>query len=228
MRHKILMLCGVLAPVVYVVAVILGGVFRPGYSHISQAVSELIAAGAPNTSLLDPLFIMYNLLTIACGIGLFHRVRTDTQNRRKGVGTLGALLLVAEGLFGFITVFFPQDPGGLPPTTSTGTMHIVLAGLSSVTTMLTMLLMGFWFRSSPRLRGYGRYSFISVGGVFLSGGLAAASVANNSPVGGLVERITIGGFLQWLFVIALMLYASDVPFVGTRGALHVRTPPSGV
>jgi hypothetical protein len=62
--------------------------------------------------------------------------------------------------------------------------------------------MGFWFRNNPRLHSYGLYSFISVAVVFLSGGLAAISVANQSPIAGLLERITIGGFLQWVFVIA--------------------------
>jgi hypothetical protein len=92
--------------------------------------------------------------------------------------------------------------------TSTGAMHIVFAGLSSLATMLAILLMGLWFRSSQRLRGYGLYSFISVAAVFLTGGFAAYSVANQSSIGGLIERITIGGFLQWLFVIALLMYSS--------------------
>jgi hypothetical protein len=70
--------------------------------------------------------------------------------------------------------------------------------------------MGLWLRHIPRLRGYSRYSFISLGVVFLSGGLAAASIASNSPAGGLIERITIGGFLQWVFVIALLMYACEV------------------
>ncbi len=190
MRNRVLMLCGILAPVVYAVTVIVGGLLRPGYSHISQAVSDLIATGAPNKSLLDPLFAIYNLLTIAFGIGLFQRVRADDQRGRKVVGIVGALVLVAEGLFGFVTLFFPEDPGGMgAPITSTGTLHIVFAGLSSLTTMLAILLMGFWFRSVPRLRGYGVYSFISVGAIFLSGGLAAASIASKSPAGGLIERI---------------------------------------
>jgi hypothetical membrane protein len=211
MKNKVLMLCGILAPVVYVLTVILGGVIRPGYSHVAQAVSDLIATGAPNKSLLDPLFVLYNLLTIAFGLGLFLYVQNNNQNHRKVVGALGALVLVAEGLFGFITLFFPEDAGGMSAAiTSTGTLHIVFAGLSSLTTMLAILLMGFWFRNNQRLRGYSLYSFLSVATVFLSGGLAAISVANQSPVAGLVERITIGGFLQWLFVIAAMIYSSDI------------------
>jgi hypothetical protein len=42
--------------------------------------------------------------------------------------------------------------------------------------------------------------------VFISGGAAGYTGAILSPILGLMERITIGGFLQWLFVIALKLY----------------------
>jgi hypothetical protein len=122
------------------------------------------------------------------------------------LGSIGAVILVLEGLFGFITLLFPEDAGPISEMTSTGQMHIVFAGLSSLTTMLTMLLIGIWLRSVPSLKRYGAYSFISLLVVFVAGGLAAVSVANHSPIGGLIERITIGGFIQWLFVIAWTLY----------------------
>jgi hypothetical membrane protein len=210
MRNKSLMLCGILAPIVYALTVVLGGILRPGYSHVAQAVSDLIATGAPNKALLDPLFAVYNLLVIAFAIGLFQHVHADHQKYKKISGTVGALVLVAQGIFGLATLIFPEPAGGMSAAiTSTGAMHIVFAGLSSLTTMLTILLMGFWFRNSQYAHRYGLYSFISVAAVFLSGGLAAITVANQSPVAGLVERITIGGFLQWLLVIALNLYSSE-------------------
>ncbi len=137
MRNKLLMFSGILAPLAYVVAVLVGGILRPSYSHITQYVSELIEAGAPNKTILDPLFAIYNILTIAFGIGLFLYIRGVSENRRKMVGMIGALILVAEGIFGFVAVFFPQDPVGSPATT-TGNMHIILASLSSLTTMLAM------------------------------------------------------------------------------------------
>jgi Protein of unknown function (DUF998) len=204
MRNKLLFLSGMLAPVVYIAAVIVGGVRRPGYSQISHFVSELLEAGAPNKSLLNPLFALYNLLTMAFGIGLFAKARNMSQSKGKVSGVLGALVLVAEGLFGFLTVFFPQDPRN-SPITSTGIIHIVLAGLSSLTTILSMTLMGFWFRTIRLLHGYSIYSFISAIVVFISGGAAAYTGARLSPILGLMERITIGGFLQWLFVIAMKL-----------------------
>lgn len=205
---KFLMLCGIGAPVVYVFAVILGGLLRPDYSPVAKSISSLVATGAPNKGLLDPLFGLYNLLTLAFGIGLWRRIRADAGNPRARVGLVAAVVLILEAVIGIVTLFFPEPAEGTP-INSTGTMHIILAGLSSVTTMLTILLLGFWFRATRSLRGFGTYSFLSVLVVFISGGFAAASIAANSPIGGLVERITIGGFMQWLLVIALKLYQEE-------------------
>jgi uncharacterized oligopeptide transporter (OPT) family protein len=69
--------------------------------------------------------------------------------------------------------------------------------------MLTILLTGFWFTKSRYLHRYAAYSILSVAAVFVTGGMAAFGVAQQSPFAGLIERITIGGFMQWLFVIAL-------------------------
>lgn len=210
MRNKILLLCGILAPVVYVLTVFIGGVITPGYSHISQYVSELIQTGAPNKIILNPLFALYNILVIFFGIGLLQYVRNVQEHERKLAGTLGTITLIIEGLAGFLTLFFPQDPIGSQITT-TGTMHIILASVSSLTTMLAMLLLGLWFRNVPALRGVGLYSFVFLGVVFVSGGFAARTIANPSPFNGLIERVTIGGFLLWLFVIGWELYFSKVP-----------------
>jgi hypothetical membrane protein len=207
MRHRLLMLCGLLAPVVYVAAVILGGILSPDYSHKSQAVSELIEAGAPNKGLLNPMFAVYNLLTGAFGLGLFLTVRASSQTEGRLSGSLGALALVFEAMVGFVTIFFPQDPRGAAPT-FTGATHIVLAGLSSLATAVTILLMGVWFRKVPGLRGYGTYSLTTVVIIFITGGLAAWAVPTNNPFAGIFERLVIGAFLQWLVVIALKMYPS--------------------
>jgi len=209
MKNKILIYAGIFGPLVYVIAVILGGILNQDYNHVLQPISDLIASGAPNKALLDSLFAIYNLFVLLFGFALFHFVKTNNHNPRKKLGVLGAIFLVAEGLFGLITLFVPEDIGGMHATSisTTGILHIVFAGLSSLTTMLTILFMGFWFRKGKSLQKYGLYSFISVGCIFVSGGLAAASIANGSWFGGLMERITIGCFMQWLFVVALMMRA---------------------
>jgi len=95
---KLLLLSGMSAAMVYVGSVILGGVIRPGYSHMSEAISELVADGAPNRFLLSSLFLIYNLLLVAFGIGLFLGVKDRSRGRRSGF--IGSLALMLVGLAG--------------------------------------------------------------------------------------------------------------------------------
>jgi hypothetical protein len=208
MYRRYLLGCGLLAPLVYAGTVILGGLLRPGYSHSAHAISELIATGAPNTLLLIPLFTLYDILLAAFGAGLLLTVNASPDARGRRSGAWGALALVAAGLLGVVmNLFFPQDPGG-PPVTFAGTVHVVLAGVLSLGTMLAIVCMGLWLRHLPGLRAYWRYSLISLAVVFISGGLGAAAIAAGSSYLGLVERITIGAFIQWVFVMALKLSVS--------------------
>lgn len=200
---KLLMLCGIFAAVVYVGTVILGGLLRPGYSHISMAISELVADGAPNRALLSSLFLLYNALLTVFGIGLF--LKTNSPSRGRVSGIIGSLTLMLVGLAGIsMELAFPQDPGGTP-TTFAGTMHFVMAGVASLGTMLAILMLAFWFKNFIDLKGHVVYSVISVVTIFISGGLSAAAMANHHPLFGIVERITIFTFILWIFVIGLKM-----------------------
>jgi hypothetical protein len=199
------MFAGIAAPTTYAIAVVLGGVLWPAYSHFSQPISDLIADGAPTKRVLDPLFALYNLLTLAFGVGMLRLVRTHPSNTRQTLGLFGAYVLLAEGVFGFLTLFFPEGPGGMNSKIEiTGMFHIALAALSSLTSMLSVLPVGLWLRSIPTLRTYGAYSLATVAFIFLTGGASAAVIATQGAAGGLLERLTIGGFLQWLIVLALL------------------------
>ncbi len=196
---KLLMLCGVSAAVIYIGTVLLGGLLRPGYSHISMAISELVADGAPNRALLSSLFLVYNALLSVFGTGLLLKV--NSRSRGWVSGMIGSLALLLVGLAGILMeVAFPQEPGGTA-TTFAGIMHFVMAGIAALGTMVAILMLAFWFKNISALKGYVVYSLISVAVIFLSGGLGAAAMANHSPLFGLIERITIFTFTLWMFVI---------------------------
>jgi hypothetical protein len=197
---KLLMLCGVSAAIIYVGTVLLGGWLRPGYSHISMAISELVADGAPNRALLSSLFLLYNVLLTLFGIGLFLEVNSQSGGRISGV--LGSVALVLVGIAGIsMELVFAQEPGGTAAT-FTGIMHFVMAGIASLGTMVALLMIGLWFRNFPDLKGYVIYSVISVAVIFVSGGSSVVAMANHSPLFGLIERITILTFTLWVSVIS--------------------------
>lgn len=196
---KLLMLCGMGASILYVGTVILGGWLRPGYSHISMAISELVADGAPYRSLLSSSFLVYNALLSVFGIGLFFKAKSQSRGRLSG--SIGSLALVLVGVAGVsMELAFPQEPGGTA-VTFTGIMHFVMAGVAALGTMVAILMLAFWFKNIPGLKSYVPYSLISVAVIFLSGGVGAAAMANHSPLFGLIERITIFTFTLWIFVV---------------------------
>jgi hypothetical protein len=55
MTRRLLFICGMVAPWWFVFMTILGSAIRPGYSHLSDTVSELFAPGSPNKAFLDVL-----------------------------------------------------------------------------------------------------------------------------------------------------------------------------
>jgi hypothetical protein len=202
MVRRLLFGCGAAAVVVYLAAVVLGGLLSPGYNHLSMAVSELIAAGAPNKLLLDALFTAYNVL-----LGVFAFVLVmSVRNEGRASATVGSWLVAAIAVLGIVmTLFFPMDARGSASTLD-GTLHLVLAGALSLCTILAMVLVCMGLRARD---AFWIYCAVSAVLTVVSGGLAAAAAATTHPLMGLAERVTIGIFLQWVFVYAVMLWRED-------------------
>jgi hypothetical protein len=201
MNWKFLFVCGILIPMIYIFMYLLGGVLRPGYSHISNSVSELLAPSAPNKSLLSVIQITYALLHVLFGVGVFQFVQTSGENAL--IGRIGAWMIITLGLVTIGTAIFPQDATGTPVTIP-GQVHkiLVFGGLIPLS-ILSTLLIGLWLRRVEIFPGFDIYSFITVGAIVIMGGVGGATVG--SPFAGLVERIAAIVTQQWLFMLALKL-----------------------
>jgi hypothetical membrane protein len=200
MKCRLLAVCGIIAPLLYVFTVALGGILTPNYSHVSNAISELIETGAPYKMFLNPLFDVYNILIVLFAAGLCY-----ARNVQRSFSA-GVVLLAATGVAGLLmTLFFPQDPRGTPLTFA-GQMHIALAGVESALTILLVFLMGVAFRGDERWPRFSTYSFVTGVLIIITGVATALATAQGSGILGLLERCTIGVFLLWVFVVAVRLY----------------------
>lgn len=196
---KIYPLFGIIGPVVYILAVFIGGALRHDYSALYNSISELSMTNAPNKLLLDLLFGIYNLFIIIFGIGAY--LDTKINSKKYNAATI---MLVVIGILGLMVLVFTQDPRGVPGTLN-GTLHIVLSGITAALTIISVILVGLSFRSYVNLKIFSWYSYITAVLIFLSGGAGAASIANNSPIGGLFERITIFLFMIWVIALSYIL-----------------------
>ena len=205
MKLRFFFLCGMIAPLLFVVTAILGGALRPGYSHIRDTVSELFSPGSPNKALLDTFHTIFALLLIAFGIGVLLFVLRMGQ--RLLLGGVGAALYIAMGgLSVLAATTFPQDPWGTTPTFQ-GQMHINLTGVVGLLSIASFLLIGFWFQRVKLFSGFWTFSLIIVGLAVLSAVIFFLTV--DSSVMGLTERITALVGFTWTFVLARWLYLNE-------------------
>jgi hypothetical membrane protein len=196
--RQLLLVCGILAALLYAATDVLGGMRYPGYSFSSQMISELMAIGAPSEPFVDPLFIIYGLLTLAFGVGVLR----EGAGRSRALRITGALLIgyAAVGFTGPTLFEMHQRGSG-----ASDAPHIILTG---VLVLLTLLAMGFGaFALGKRFR---LYSFATLLTVIAFGALAASSGARlaagqPTPGFGILERINIYASMAWVMVLAIAL-----------------------
>ena len=189
-------ICGIIAPILYLLMVIIGGALSPGYSHISETVSELLVSGSPNKPLLNTLLISEYILAILFAIVLHRGIN-------EGIGSkVGPAFLIIAAVLGIFTVIFPQDPGG-PPVTFAGTVHVVLLIPLVILSLAAFLAFRRRLKNDNLWSGYDRYSLITFIVAIPLGIISAVSL--ESPYIGLLERISAAVVLQWGFVMAIKL-----------------------
>ena len=199
MFRKLLLYCGFAAPVLYAVTAIVGAALRPDYSHIVNAISELLSNGAPNKTILDVVFNIYNALLLAFAIGAFLVLKNSPRISKVAMG-----ILIGIQVLSFSWGFFPMDPLGTEATFA-GTMHNVLGGIVAFATIIMPLLMGLGFRRASSFKRYATFSFIASAIIFISGLTGVILAGQGYLVFGLFERITIGTYEAWIFITALKL-----------------------
>jgi hypothetical protein len=197
--RKVLLICGILAPLIYVGSDILAALSWGDYSYISQTVSELRAIGAPTRPFLIPVLAIYALLEIAFGSG----VRGEAGKKRAL--RIAGVLLIGLGFVDLVVApFFPMHLRGTGYTL-TDTMHKALTG---VTVILILLIIGFgaaaggkWFR----LYSYATILVLLACGVWSFSD--APRIEANLPTRwvGVRERISVFSYMLWMAMLTAVL-----------------------
>ena len=190
---------GIIGPVMYILAVFIGGALRHDYSALYNSISELSMINAPNKLLLDILFGIYNIFLIIFALGAYLDIKINSKKYNAAT-----VMFIIIGVLGLLVLIFTQDPRGAPATLN-GTLHIILSGITAALTIISIILVGLSFRKYPELKIYSWYSFITSILIFISGGAAAASFANNNAYGGLFERLTIFLFMIWIISLSYII-----------------------
>src|SRR5713101_6969529 len=81
--QKLFALSGIIAPLLFGGLLFVEGLLRPGYSHVTQAISELGQVGTPYAVIQDANFVLTGLLILLFVVGLRRRI---SQGRASKVG----------------------------------------------------------------------------------------------------------------------------------------------
>jgi hypothetical protein len=204
MVRRLLLVCGIVSTLLWIGADIVAAMRYEGYSYIAQAPSELSAIGAPTRSMLAPVGVVYEILIIALGFGVWLSAG-EKQSLR-----ITAALLMAFGAFGLLWPLAPMHPRGAE-TSMTDTMHIVM---SAVTVVFIVLLTGFG--SDVDGKRFQRYSIATLLTCLVFGAgtgmYVPRVIANEStPWLGLTERISVYAFMIWVAMLAAVLVRARSP-----------------
>ena len=207
---RILIACGAIGPILFVLVFLIEGATRPGYSQWRNFVSDLSESSQGWVQIVN--FIMCGVLVFCFAFGL-------RQVLRSGKGAVwGPRLLGIFGLLLIIAGLFVTDPSlGYPPGTSSnmqtlhGTIHGVNAPLTFGSLAMAIFVLARRFASDATWRGWTFYSVIT--GMLLVGFFTACLVVAlldqkgilpDAPVG-LLERIAIVLGWGWISLFALKL-----------------------
>jgi CubicO group peptidase (beta-lactamase class C family) len=216
MLRRALLLCGVLSSLLYLATDAIGGLSYDGYSFTSQAVSELMAIGAPSEHVVDPLFIAYCLLATAFGIGV---IREGIRSSRALTVTGAALIAYSViGLTG-PTLFEMHQRGTSNLAGDRG--HIALTAV-----LVVLIITAIAVASSTLGKRFRWYSFATLVVMVVAGATSApygARLAAGEPTPGfgIIERVDIYASLLWVAVLAVMLLRRSRTQSVARGR-HVR------
>ena len=185
----------------YLLGDLVGGFITPGYNYIRNAVSELVQSGAEHRRLLSVFFFLHAIMIslFAVGILLQHSFSQSWQV------FVGGLLLLAVGVsHALSSSIFPMDPVGAE-STFPGKMHLILVGVTVVSIIILMPLLGIGFSQLYGWNNFATYTFISLVIIAISGLASPIVIAKDIKVMGLTERITGYIFYIWLAVLAYLL-----------------------
>jgi hypothetical protein len=204
MLRKILLGCGIVSSVLYVVTDVLGTLRYPGYSYADQTFSELTAQGAPTRPLMVALNgIPYGVLVAAFAGGVWASAGPKRAARITRAMLLGYAAFGVTG--GLVFPMRPREALAAGEGTLRNTMHIPATAVMSLFIVLAMGFGATLLEKRFRYYSYGTIAILLVFGVLAS--LQAGQMAANEPTPwmGIEERINIYATMLWVAALAIGL-----------------------
>jgi hypothetical membrane protein len=196
---RVLAVGGIVAPLMWVTAVVYCGAIVPRYSHSKQYISELAAQGSPTQRVMQVTgFVLPGVLIAGFGVSIGMRTRARLVGLGAACVTLSGLCRVAAGLL-------PCEAGcGRIAASASQHLHNI-AG--TIFVLVATGAAALWVAVDARAPARSIwFSALSLASVTLAIGAAALLIATglaNSGDIGTFQRVSLGALNLWLLVLAL-------------------------
>jgi len=197
---KALAWCGIAIPIIDVVFTVWLASKNPGYSHVSQYISELGESGRPYEWLYFAWSIAYAILMAGFAFALWGGLRGHSGAGR----VLAALLVLAAA--NFVGAVFPCDPG-CDAVSLSGLLHVASGGLCLIATIAAPFWTYAAMKGSDTWPAYRPLTLIV--GWLLVGSvvwLILCYVVDLTPgLAGVAQRVSMFVFYVWIEILSLRL-----------------------
>jgi hypothetical protein len=201
----ILLTCGILSSILYILTDIVSVVIWSDYHYASQTVSELFAVDSPIRTFVIICFIVYAFLIYAFGLGIWLTV--DDKRSLK----VAAILIIGKEILGLTgTLFFPIHLRGVEGNYS-DIMHGIVTAVGVFLFMFPAMIAGaIAFKGIFRIYSIVTMTLFIFFGI-LTGTMQPQYAANlPTPMMGIWERINIYGYMIWIMILSIILLKSRI------------------
>ena len=202
--EKFAMPFGMIAVIFYFIHVFLGQILWKEYNPITTDISTLTAVGSPNAELLSIFAMIYGVFLIIFSIGMVLKSFRENGNIAKA-GFLILLITSIISLVGFNCFPLSSDRAAM---NFQNMMHISLAGITVVLTIIYQFLISFGFLKD-KFKLLGLISLAVSILIVLFGFLNPLFMGLGLNLLGLTERLVIFTIIAFIFFLS-MVYTFDL------------------
>lgn len=199
--RTLVLICGVLSVITYLLHDIIGAANYPGYVWTKQAVSDLTATDAPSFAVASGIVTVHKILTCVCYAYLCLLIRNERRVLRIGI----ILFAIMHGISAVGYALFPLTGSGYDGTAQSFIHVYVLTALVVSLSVISLILIAIGsFKGKHRLLG--TLALVALAAMFVG-----AVGSQNAPKEyfGVLERFSTYSATVYTGVLAVYGYTKN-------------------